>query len=375
MNTSVRRALEIGAACTALGLLTAGIDGTQALLRQEPVAWGAVLGPELLFWYAWGGSALGIFWLARRWALGTPGQGAALVVHAVASAVVPMLAFGLYLLAYAGLRQAGGWWGPALAGPALLADLRGQLTGYYLRGPGVLLGVVTYWGLVAVASARSYYGRLQAVELGRSRLETQLAQAQLQTLQAQLHPHFLFNTFNSISALLQTDPAAADHMLARLGDFLRLTLANSQVEFVPLAEELAFTQRYLAIEAIRFADRLRVEVEVEPAARDARVPALLLQPLVENAVKHGIARRIEPGCIALRAALRDGQLCLQLSNDTGPDAGPGPLGQGLGATRARLQQLYGTGQVLRAERLPGRQFVVAIRLPYQAFSGPTDAAA
>ncbi|WP_310391415.1 histidine kinase [Hymenobacter sp.] len=368
-----RDELRVAAACTALGGLTTGVSVGQAWARGKPLAWGDVLGPELLFWYAWGGAALGIFWLARRWPVGGPGRRRAWGAHALASLAVPLLAYGGYLLAYAGLRTAQGWWLGQPAWPALLPDLSGQLAGYYLVGPGVLLGTVTYWGLVAVASARAYYGRLQTVELRRSRLETQLAQAQLQTLKAQLHPHFLFNTFNSISALLQTDPAAADQMLARLGDFLRLTLANSQVEFVSLAEEVAFAQRYLDIEAIRFADRLRVVLAVEPAARDARVPALLLQPLVENAVKHGIARRIGPGCIALDATLRDGRLRLRLVNDGGPppEAGFGaPMGHGLGATGARLRQLYGPEQQLRTEQLPNQQFAVTIHLPYQAVAAP-----
>lgn len=376
---SSRLWLSVAAACTLLALLTTGIGVGQAWVRRQPGAGGAELGAELLFWYAWGAAALAIFWLTRRWTLTSGRLSPALLLHGAASLVVPLLAYLLYLGIYAAGAEVSGWLRGQPAGPALLLDLRQQLAGYYLVGPGVLLGTVTYWGLVAVASARAYAGRLEAAELRRSRLETQLAQAQLQALKAQLHPHFLFNTFNSISALLQTDPGAADRMLAQLGDFLRLTLANSQVEFVTLAEEVAFAERYLAIEAIRFADRLRVTLDVAPAVRAAQVPALLLQPLVENAVKHGLARRMAPGRIQLAATLEDGLVCVRLANDGGPPparpVAAGAAGHGLAATAARLRQLYGAGPHLEAHAQPDHGFVLTLRLPYHLLAPAPYAAA
>src|SRR5262249_13687456 len=148
-------------------------------------------------------------------------------------------------------------------------------------------------------------------------LETRLAQAQLEALKMQLHPHFLFNTLNSISALLHKDVETADKIIARLGDFLRMTLRKFTPQEITVAQELGFLKCYLDIERIRFHDRLTVEMQIQPEAEGAQVPNLLLQPIVENAIRHGISATSSPGKLTIRAACSDGKLRIQVK-DNGP---------------------------------------------------------
>jgi LytS/YehU family sensor histidine kinase len=209
----------------------------------------------------------------------------------------------------------------------------------------------------------------------------------------QLHPHFLFNTLNSISALLHRDAEAADQMVARLGDFLRLTLENSGDQEVTLEQELEFLRCYLEIEIVRFHDRLSVETEIEPQTLHARVPNLILQPLVENAIRHGISRQSAPGRLAIRASRRDGRLLLQVE-DNGPglalisEGGSAPAattihtttgtgatrshtgGVGLANTRARLEHLYGAEHRLELTRATPRGMIVTLEIPFQIEAAP-----
>jgi two-component system LytT family sensor kinase len=182
----------------------------------------------------------------------------------------------------------------------------------------------------------------------------------------QLQPHFLFNTLNAISALIHEDADAADRMLARLGDLLRMTLEGGEQAEVPLSQELELLKRYLAIEEVRFADRLVVRLDFAPAALQARVPSLVLQPLVENAIRHGIARRSEPGRLDVSGVV-DGssQLRLTVHND-GPPL-QRPLGEGIGLrnTRARLEQLYGSEQRLAIENDPAGGVRTVLQLPFR----------
>ncbi|HVG24508.1 MAG TPA: histidine kinase, partial [Thermoanaerobaculia bacterium] len=197
----------------------------------------------------------------------------------------------------------------------------------------------TYWVILAAYLAWTY-------ARNTSRLETQLAHAQLDALKMQLNPHFLFNTLNSVSALMYVDVDAADAMLTRLSDFLRTTLERPIAQEIPLSEEIAFVQRYLEIERMRFEERLRVNVDVAAGTEDALVPALILQPLVENAIHHGIARRPDGGAIGIRALRRDDMLHLVVTDDV--DGTPDVRERvGLSNTRARLQALYGSRHELR----------------------------
>lgn len=225
--------------------------------------------------------------------------------------------------------------------------------------------VLGYSFALAVSLGLEYHGRATDAARHAAALEVQLAQARFEALKAQLHPHFLFNTLNSIAALLHRDAAAADRMIARLGEFLRLTLESGGGAEVPLEEELRFVRCYLAIQEVRFSDRLTTQLLVAPGVESALVPHLILQPLVENAIRHGIQRLVGPGVIVIRAERVDGELRLQVSDD-----GPGPApasatgGLGLANTAARLQALYGDGQRFEAGGEEGRGFRVTIALPY-----------
>jgi two-component system, LytTR family, sensor kinase len=233
----------------------------------------------------------------------------------------------------------------------------------------------TYWLILAGFYAYDYYVKFRDREVRASQLEARLAEAQLRALRMQLQPHFLFNTLNSISSLMYHDLEAADSMMTRLADFLRLTLESEGAQEVTLGRELEFVERYLEIERIRFEDRLAVEVDVEEAALAGLVPSLVLQPLVENALRHGIDRRPEGGRIALVARREAGRLRLTISND-------GPAGTaaeskerqrvGLSNTRERLAQLYGGGYLLRFEERTEGGAVVTLELPWRTKDAAQD---
>ena len=208
------------------------------------------------------------------------------------------------------------------------------------------LELIVYGMILGVGYAVSYYRRYREREFRASQLESQLAQAQLQALKMQLHPHFLFNTLNGIAGLVRDHKnKAAVSMIAGLSDLLRHTLENAGRQEVPLREELDFLELYLDIQQMRFSDRLAVRMEIAPETLEARVPNLILQPLVENAIRHGVARRISPGLVAVSARREDGLLRIKVYDD-GPGLKEGwrmeeADGIGLANTRERLQQLYG----------------------------------
>ncbi|CAA9408004.1 MAG: hypothetical protein AVDCRST_MAG74-2098 [uncultured Pyrinomonadaceae bacterium] len=166
---------------------------------------------------------------------------------------------------------------------------------------GVYLGVMIYPLIVFAIQAFVFYQNYRAEEEQKLRVTAQLARAELHALKMQIHPHFLFNTLHSISSLVLEEPPKANQMIARLGDFLRLTLEQSERQFVTLKEEIEFARCYLEIEQVRFSDRLQVEINVEPASLTAEVPHLILQPLVENAIQHAIAPRASGGSIKISA--------------------------------------------------------------------------
>ena len=204
------------------------------------------------------------------------------------------------------------------------------------------------------------------MELALSRLEIQLAQTQLQVLQTQLHPHFLFNTLSSIAVLMHQDRDEADRMIVRLADLLRLILRRSAAQSVTLQEELDFLDAYLEIEQARYGERLRVVTEVDPEACPVLVPHLILQPLVENAVRHGIGPLRRPGLLEIRGRVRGEALELEVrDNGRGLPAGwsPETTGVGIANTRRRLEQLYGPEHRIHIGPNPGGGVVVHLTLP------------
>lgn len=222
-----------------------------------------------------------------------------------------------------------------------------------------------YWTILLACYAFDYYRQFREGELKASRLETQLAQSELQALKMQLHPHFLFNTLHSISALMRDDVETADQMIARLGEFLRMTLQNSGEHETTLQQELNFLRCYLEIEQLRFQDRLTTKIEVAPQAMSARVPNLLLQPIVENAIRHGIALQKRAGVITVRAECSNSHLRVEVQdNGNGLTADSnGKSGVGLANTRARLKQLYGNDHRFELENVLEGGLLVTIEIP------------
>lgn len=229
-----------------------------------------------------------------------------------------------------------------------------------------------YWMVVGIAYAIDYYRRYRDRELRASRLETQLAHAQVQALKMQLQPHFLFNTLHAVSELVHENPDAADRMITRLGDLLRISIDAASTQQISLEQELEFLSAYLEIERMRFGDRLAVQMDISPDTLDARVPNLLLQPLVENAIRHGTAARAAPGKIEVRAKRNNGVLQIVV-RDNGQGLPPGGStreGVGLRNTRVRLEQLYGTEHYFGLRNSPEGGAVATVVIPFHPAGTP-----
>ncbi|HEY6764129.1 MAG TPA: DUF1272 domain-containing protein [Candidatus Sulfotelmatobacter sp.] len=233
----------------------------------------------------------------------------------------------------------------------------------------------TFTPIVLIAHAISYYQKFQERKLRASQLEGQLAKAHLQALKSQLQPHFLFNTMHSISALMLTDVSAADRMITRLGDMLRMSLDSAGTQITTLSSELDFVNCYLEIEKIRFEERLMITFEIAPETLDAQVPLLLLQPLVDNAVKHGISRLPQGGTIHISSSTRNGDLQLEV-RDNGPGLaganGGREGGLGLKVTRERLETLYGQNQSVELTCPPQGGLEVFVTIPFRTSGAKAD---
>lgn len=234
--------------------------------------------------------------------------------------------------------------------------------------------LMTYLFLVGIAHALAYRRESERRALDGAHLQTRLVEAQLQALQRQLQPHFLFNTLNAISGLMRIDVDAADRMMDRLGDLLRMALDSSNVQEVPLKEELEMLRTYLDIEQMRFGDRLDVAIRVHPDTDAAMVPNFLLQPLVENAVRHGVAPYTRPGKVVVETVREEDRLVIRIG-DSGDGVAPTYLslmnqGVGLANTRARLEHLYRADHSLVFSNDGG--FCVTISIPFVLDRSATD---
>jgi two-component system LytT family sensor kinase len=241
--------------------------------------------------------------------------------------------------------------------------------------------LLTYWAIVGLVHAFDYYRKYQDRELKASQLQTQLARAQLSALKMQLHPHFLFNTLNAVVVLVRkNNNQAAVDMLTGLSELLRYTLESISTQEVTLRQELAFLERYLDIEQVRFNDRMRVVMKIDEGALDALVPNLILQPLVENAIRHGIGRRASAGLVEISADRENGMLKLRVRDD-GPGLPQGwtdadGKGIGISNTRARLEHLYGKAQGFDLRNDSAGGAVATLTLPFKLtrgeFEGQSD---
>jgi hypothetical protein len=238
-----------------------------------------------------------------------------------------------------------------------------------LLAPGLILrarfNIPIYWVIVSLAHALRYYRRSRERELSARELEARLTAAKLEALRMQLHPHFLFNTLNAISTLVHRDPNAADEMIANLSELLRATLDTTEQE-IPLRAEFEFLDRYLEIQRARFGERLQVEKRIAPGLLNALVPTLILQPVVENAIRHGIEPRTGQGLLWLEASSEGGRLELVVrDNGAGLEGETAPAkGIGIANTRARLAELYGAAASLSLANAPEGGCEVRLVLPY-----------
>jgi two-component system LytT family sensor kinase len=355
--------LSIFGCFTLVGLMFAGQWYVGYTANGYPVTWLQVGTWALTEWWLWALLSPFILWCSHRFYIDRRTRRRTIPIH---------LALGLgfsfmQIVLHAAVEQWTTWaWEPG-------EHMNFGSSIYYLSTKKFHLNLLTYFVIVGVSHAVEYYRRYQERERLAAQLEAQLSRAQLLALKMQLHPHFLFNTLNTISALIHRDPRAADRMVARLGDLLRLTLDNHGVEEVPLKEELEFLEKYLEIEQTRFHDRLSVRMDIDPESLDARLPNLLLQPLVENAIRHGIAARPGAGRIEIHARCYNGALQLAVrDNGTGLPADwqtTGQIGVGLANTRARLAQLYGPRHSFTLANVPGGGLEVAIVIPFRTAIG------
>ncbi|HEY6109680.1 MAG TPA: histidine kinase [Gemmatimonadales bacterium] len=342
---------------TLLGL----VFSTQLYLAEQrfaahPSTWWQALRAELPDWYLWGLLALVVRALARRFRIDRENWERAVPVHFGASLTLGFLHLVLATAVQAVLRGAEPY--PFL--PKLVDNFAAS---YHWN-------LLIYWGILALVHARDYARDAQEHRVRAAELETGVAEARLQALAMQLRPHFLFNTLNAIAELIHEDPDAAERMVGQLADLLRRTLETDGSAEVPLATELELVDRYLDIQAVRFQDRLRVRWEVAGDVRAARVPAMILLPLVENAVRHGVSARPGPGEVGIRARREADTLRLEVWDD-GPGLDPSAQraprrGIGLANTQARLAQLYGATH--RFELVDGAPtgLVVRVSLPFRA---------
>jgi two-component system LytT family sensor kinase len=326
---------------------------------------GLLLTLNLGYWYTWACLTPAILSLTRRFPFDRASWKLSIPVHVagvlVATSLHVVLAVALRVLTYYAFGESLDTWLHE-AQEMLILNFDWEM--------------MTYWTIVGVGTALRYLHEARARELNAAQLETRLVEARLHTLQRQMQPHFLFNTLNTISALMHRDVEAADAMIARLSDLLRMSLQRVGVQEVPLKEELDFLSKYLEIEQTRFRDRLTVVFDVQAETLDALVPNLLLQPLVENAIKHGIGPRPTPGQIAVRARINGALLELDVQ-DNGVGLSAARLtdfnrGVGLSNTRSRLDHLYGSLHRFEFRQPAEGGLLVCIAIPMAELASAVD---
>jgi signal transduction histidine kinase len=353
-------------AATLLGLFsTLQAYRLTSLTTKDPadIEVGNLLILNLAYWLIPAAVSPAIFWLVQRYRLDEQ-RLKAVAVHACAAlAFTAVHAAGMIAVRYA-------LWGMPPVG-LLTAFQRTHLTNLDWL-------LMTYTTVVGFTYALGYHREMQARAVREAQLQARLMEARLKTLEAELHPHFLFNTLHAISTLIHTAPDAADRMISRLSDLLRLTFDRSGAARVTLQEELEFLQKYLEIEQTRFQDRLTVQYHIDPASLDAEVPRLILQPIVENAIKHGVSPRSGPGLVQISSRIEAERLWLEVRDNgvglSGSARTQFRSGVGLANTRDRLEVLYGQAQTLEFSEGDGG-LTVRIALPLRHAPMPAEAAA
>jgi signal transduction histidine kinase len=340
---------------TLLGLLESALAHQRSQSMAVVLSWPRALVNNLPWWLLWAALTPAVFAVARLRPLSARRPWSAVAVQTAAA-----LGFSALHLLVEGAIYYFSWGHHAI--PSLRAQWIGLFNAY------LPLEVVTCIALIGAWHAFDFYERARAGELRSARLTLGLAEARMQALRSELNPHFLFNALNAVSGLVRRgENDAAVRMLARLGELLSATLDQKRGPEIPLRDELLLLDRYLDIERVRFGDRLTVDVRQGLDAGAALVPTFMLQPLVENAVRHGISRRPGRARIEVRAE-RTGDALQLAVRDTGEGLDtPGPPREGIGLsnTRARLTELYGGAASLSLENAPGGGACVRVSLPYR----------
>jgi two-component system, LytTR family, sensor kinase len=341
---------------------------SQALLtntyRQQPLVWWRVLTWDLVFSYLWFLLTPVVLRLSRRFSFERGRIVNSLLFHLVASIVISLF----HLLIYSLLDPIL----PRFSNPDLVPRTYFSENYKFFVTAYLHLCLISYWVVLTINYLVRYYRAYQERALRASQLEASLAVAKLETLKSQLHPHFLFNTLNAIVVLVRKNRnKEAEDMLTGLSELLRHSLENIGVQEVSLRHEIDFLKIYFEIEQVRFKDRLKVRLEIEPETLKASVPNLILQPLVENAIRHGVGKQRDAGLVEITARRQNGSLIVRV-RDNGPGlsedwtVGDGGFGIGIANTRARLRQLYGDAQTFDIRNSESGGAVVVLKIPFRA---------
>ena len=336
---------------TGIGLAFAAQFYVSSARGGQPVSWLSAIGWSLGDWYVWALLSILVLKLARRFPLEGKQWALCLAIHLCGSLVASVSY--IFIRSSLALLQ-----GHSRGQPADFLEIFSSLLIKTL-----FFNALIYWVIVSVAHALNYYRRYRERELRASELERNLTAAKLKTLQMQLNPHFLFNTLHAISALMHKDVNAADRMISRLSDLLRRALDSSEAQEVPLWQEIDFLKRYLEIEQTRFGDRLEVRFEIADGASELQVPNLILQPLVENAIKHGIEPHARRGIVQISASRNGNRLKLEVRDNGGGLSAGYDERIGLANTRSRLEQLYGSEHEFAIQTGASGGVVVTLGIP------------
>jgi sensor histidine kinase YesM len=359
-NTEIGLAQHIG-----LWTAVAAVFGAQELLRDivdghhvwatwDYIRW------SMIQWYTWAALAPWVFRLAQKHPIRAPLRLRGLGRQLPLSLGMTMLAMVI---------------GAAVSTVFEPSGFTQQL--WYFIGQHFATGLLTYWALFAIRQAMAFHEEKARRELETSRLSAELAQSRLQALKSQLQPHFLFNTLHAIATLLDEDALSAEDMLMRLSDLLRAFLEDYDGQEISLRRELVLLDLYLGIQRMRFKDRLTTQIYVSPDTLRGAVPSLILQPIVENAIRHGIGERVGSDCIEIESRREGDSLCIDVRNrnsilEPGPASASGH-GIGLSNTVLRLRELYGDDAAVRLEMIWPQGVVCRLRLPFHEIEKPDDA--
>ena len=360
-SSALRARLNLWAWSISIWFAFAVMDAAKTVIMMRVQGtvhtWFGLFWLTVLFWLPWALTTVPVIWLGRRFPPVRVSPILNWVVHLGACATINLVfaVWTAWLARFVALYRSG----PSLEPFGRLLELR------FLNA--TVSSLVFYTGILVVTNVLDSKARLAEQQTHTALLNEQLSTARLDALRKQVEPHFLFNTLNAVSGLVRAGRGEdAVTMLAGLSEFLRHTLERSTRQQVPLAEELEFVRKYLSIEKIRFGERMQLDLDVPLDLYQAQVPSLILQPIVENAVKHGIAKRAKGGTIRITASLDDGRVALRVSNDGPPltqieDSG---LGIGNHNVRARLKNLYGDAFEFKMHNDRAGGVEVAISVPY-----------